>query len=934
MRRVDLAKRLISAANDSERKRLLAQNGQFADATLAGEIRKACYAAWTIEPVKVQRAALAIHCLAKINNNKEIQATDFWVSGISDITKAKFESAVVNLDIAAEILTLIRRVHDSAQTQVAKLIALAMLGRYDEAIDAGQTALKIFVSEKDELAAGKIEMNLSNIVSRRSLHSEAEKYCLSARRRFIKAGENSWRAMAENGLANTYTELNDFQKADRYYRMALTTARTEKMRVTEAEIDASLGNLAMLRGRYAEALNFLELSRQKYDELEMPHQSAIADLEIADIYSELNLGVEAAEIYERVTSVFGNLKLSSEEARARLNFGRTVAIQGKRTAADRELKRALKLFEIEKNRAGQTSTLLSLSKLAIEKADHNLAEKYLSKAAIASRKSENPRHLIQLNFLEGELFRKTGKFAKASKKLTKAQLLAKKHRQPNAVQSALNSLGKIAISRGETAKARSLFSSSIKIIEDLRSPLAVEEFSMAFFASKLEPFENLTQLLLKENKLSDALAVIERGRSRSLLDAIPGRTEYSNISGKLQQKLNELRAELNFLYKRFDNAVEQAADRQKGDISRIEKKLAETVRQASSIGITRSNLRRSKVNSFDFRKLQKQLGAATTLIEFVEFNGSISAFVITKTKIEYIRDLTTSVEVSRSLEELHFQFGALRYGNILRRRFLDGLKARADGYLKQLYAQLLRPLESDISGSRLVIVPAGILNYVPFYALYDGDGYVIERFDTSYAPSAGVWSALQERPAGKIKNSLLIGYADMRIPHAENEIREIQNILPHSKTFVGNKATFSNFLENASKFDLIHLACHGKFRVENPMFSSLHLADGWITVRDICSERLRAKLVTLSACETGVNKIFAGEEILGLARGFLTAGAKSLVVSLWAVNDVATGHLMQDLYKNLQRGESISASLRKAQLAFVDRGEHPFYWSPFIMIGR
>ena len=125
-----------------------------------------------------------------------------------------------------------------------------------------------------------------------------------------------------------------------------------------------------------------------------------------------------------------------------------------------------------------------------------------------------------------------------------------------------------------------------------------------------------------------------------------------------------------------------------------------------------------------------------------------------------------------------------------------------------------------------------------------------------------------------------------------------------------------------------------KFRAENPMFSSLHLADGWVTVRDICSQKLRARLVTLSACETGLNKIFAGEEILGLARGFLTAGADTIVVSLWAVNDAAAGHLMRDFYCNLQRGESISASLRKAQMAFVERGEHPFFWSPFVLIGK
>jgi CHAT domain-containing protein len=117
------------------------------------------------------------------------------------------------------------------------------------------------------------------------------------------------------------------------------------------------------------------------------------------------------------------------------------------------------------------------------------------------------------------------------------------------------------------------------------------------------------------------------------------------------------------------------------------------------------------------------------------------------------------------------------------------------------------------------------------------------------------------------------------------------------------------------------------------MFSSLHLADGWVTVRDITRQRLKARLVTLSACETGVNEIYSGEELLGLTRGFLSAGAQSLIVSLWNVNDEATNRLMSEIYRNLQLGRTPAASLRAAQTEFISRGVHPYYWSPFISIG-
>lgn len=934
MRRAELAKLLISATNDAERKRLLVQNRRIADERLANEIRKACYAVWAVEPIKAQRAVSAMRALIKLNDSVEMRATAFWVAGISDITKGKFASAVSNLDTASERFELIGKANDSAQAQVANLIALAMLGRYDEAIERGGRALKIFVKEKDHLAAGKIEMNLSNIVSRRSQHREAEQYCLSARRRFIKAGERSWKAMAENGLANTYAEINDFQKAERFYRVALETARAEKMLVTEAEIEASLGNLAMMRGRYADALHFLELSRQKYEELGMPHQSAIADLEIAGIYSQLNLGAEAAEIYSRVTRSFHQLKLRAEEARSRLNYGGILASLGELSAAEREMNRALSLFEKEKNHTGRASSLLTLLEFAFKTRNFGSAGKYLTKAAAAVRLSENPRHKIHLTLLEGELLRNAGHLAEANDKLSEAYKLAKDHQQSDAEQSVLNSLGKIAILQGENAKAKRYFSDAIRSIEDLRSYLSSEEFSMAYFGSKLEPFKNLAELLLKENYPTAAFDVIESGRARALLAASPTAARKSKISEKLEGKRNELRAELNFYYKKFDSAEPSETERLTTAIERLETELSATLRKIASLHITRSNSKGKKNDGFGLPRLQKQLGDSATLVEYVEIQGKVSAFVITRDKVKYIREMTTIETVNNLLEELHFHFGSLRYGNDQLRKFTGSLKARADISLKKLYDLIVRPLAQELRGRRLVVVPVGSLNYVPFQALRDETKYIIEKCEISYAPSARVWSSLQGKRGRPLKSSLLFGYADERIPLVESEIREISSKVPQPRVFVGKNATFSSFIDNSPYYDVIHLACHGRFRSENPMFSSLHLADGWITVRDVCAQRLSATLVTLSACETGLNKIFAGEEILGLARGFLRAGASSLIVSLWNVNDAATGVLMSHFYENLQRGGGISASLRAAQLGFIERGEHPFYWSPFVLIGK
>src|SRR5262249_37891484 len=128
--------------------------------------------------------------------------------------------------------------------------------------------------------------------------------------------------------------------------------------------------------------------------------------------------------------------------------------------------------------------------------------------------------------------------------------------------------------------------------------------------------------------------------------------------------------------------------------------------------------------------------------------------------------------------------------------------------------------------------------------------------------------------------------------------------------------------------------CHGQFRPDNPLFSSLHLADGRFTVRDACRLKLDGALVTLSACETGMNALAPGEEIIGLTRGFFSAGSASLLMTLWTVDDEATAEFMTEFYRKLRKSNSPAAALRAAQIKTKRNKPHPFFWSPFFLVGR
>jgi len=171
-----------------------------------------------------------------------------------------------------------------------------------------------------------------------------------------------------------------------------------------------------------------------------------------------------------------------------------------------------------------------------------------------------------------------------------------------------------------------------------------------------------------------------------------------------------------------------------------------------------------------------------------------------------------------------------------------------------------------------------------------------------------------------------------QLPHAVEEARAIAKMW-HGQAFLEDEATLDQLHTVAPSSDVLHLAMHGDYRADNPLFSGLLFADGSLTTLDTFNLRLRASLVTLSACQTGRNAISGGDELSGLMRGFLGAGAASLVLSLWRAEDQSTAQLMQIFYTQLLAGQSKAAALRTAQCALLRAHAHPYFWAPFLLVG-
>jgi tetratricopeptide (TPR) repeat protein len=947
MNRDELASRLVSATGEAERALLLRDSAALADVSLAYTLKDICLSAWSGDSPRAVAAAAALETLAASNDSAEVAALREWGAGIAALVEGRMEQAVRHLGDAEARFQSLCQPHTAASTQVSKLIALAMLGRYEEAIETGLRARDRFLEHGDLLAAGKVENNVGNIYFRRDRYREAEQFQRQAREHFAAVGDQLQLAKIDNCLANTHVALHRFRAAQQLYQQALDYAEGAGLSATLAEIEGNMGNFALFQGRYDRALDLLERSRRRYAALRMPHQSAIAELELADAYLELNLATEALAVYRRVAPAFAQLGMRAEQARALSQAGRAALAGGAMDEAHELLEQARMLYAAEGNLVGEAYVTLTEAQLHLAEGDYAATALLAAQAEAPLARAGTWRRMLLARWLRGEAARAQGQERLAQILLDATLKESEQQALPQIAERCHTSLGLLAAARGDAARAEDAFKRAVSLIEDLRAPLPAEEFRTAFVADKLVPYDELVRLCLQDatgSRVSEALCYTERARSRALAEMMSGALTVrprarDEFEAELFAQLEQLREELNWFYSRISRPAgdesarsSQAMQSLHDAVRERETRTLEIMRQLQQRGGGDGALGRAE--TLDVPALQRALGPDTALVEYTSLDGDLLAFVVTDASVEVVRNLSSEAAVGDALTQFRFQMGSLRHGSARMRSHMAVLGERARRHLETLYDLLLRRVEERIGARRLVVVPHRALHYVPFHALYDGAAYVVERREVSYAPSAGVLLQCLARPESAFERALLLGVADDETPRVLEEIRALAPLFTTADALVGSDATLDALRVRAPHVDVLHLACHGQFRPDSPLFSSLKLGDGWLTVRDAYTLDVGAGLVTLSACETGVSAVAPGDELIGLVRGFFYAGASTLMLSLWTVDDEATAELMTDFYTHLRARMRPAAALRAAQLRQMRERPHPFFWSPFILTGR
>jgi CHAT domain-containing protein len=718
----------------------------------------------------------------------------------------------------------------------------------------------------------------------------------------------------------------------------------------------NIGEAHRQLANYTRALDAFEQARRLYESLDALAEKSVLLLFTANAYLALNLYPEALASYQEANELLREMGLAHDRARALWGMGSALIARSEFEEADEALGEAADLFAAANNAPLFSGVMLERAALLAARGDRQAALDAARRALNLVSGGEWPvQHFYAHLRLADLLLPDT---TEAEPHLLAAHHLAERLALPQLRYRLNERLGRLRRLQGRDEEARTLLEAAVEDIERLRGTVTQDAMRASFLRDKTVAYEELLQLYLARDDEESprlAFAVAEKGKSRALVDLLTGvieKVSAASTDPELEEQLRNLQADLNATYNRLLNFTGEEDEHETPvpDLQERSVQFESLQERAVQLESKISRLRLHAPSSDPFTvpislaDVQEQLPSDAMLLAYHVVGDEIVAFVNRGDGMRVVRDLGPVTVVAQLLQRLNRHLGDLQVDPAFVRRHMRLLEQSTRQLLTSLYTVLVEPVEALLKESgltdgagapgKLVIVPHGLLHQVPFHALSDGERYLLERFEISFAPSARVYSLCQQRRPRRSGKALVMSVADPLIPAVTEEARAVARHLPGATVFSDGQAT-TDALRSASRgCRVLHLACHGLFRSHNPMFSSLKLHDGWLTAADVMQLDLAGALVTLSACESGRSEVFAGDELIGLTRAFLSVGASTLVVSLWLVQDEGTASLMEKYYERLREGVGPAQALRAAQLAIKDEHPHPYYWAPFVLIGQ
>jgi CHAT domain-containing protein len=800
--------------------------------------------------------------------------------------------------------------------------------RYTSALDHLEQAIRSFQAARDtsasftpaeQRALATAYQLLGVVYSRLTAYRQALDFHHRALQIFVAASDTTNLARAEQYLADTHWLNGDYQDALFRQQRALELSaplQDEKLRILG---QTTLGMILLSLGESDRALDAEKQALQIALEMEETRE-AEARREQATIYKNLGLVYVQQRQYRQALASFAE----AANIDRRLGFERGLLYD------------YLNLGQAHQALAQPDSALAYLAKveaLAVKLNDQRAHAKALYTRGLAGLDRGN-KNLARAAFEEA---------------LDKSEAIKLDELQ----WRCLWQLGVLARQEGQNEAALDFYQRSIAAIERLSAKIKIEEYRSGFIDNKSEIYEEVVLLLLQMKREAEAFAMAERAKSRSFADMLAnsGVDWQAGAEQTLLDRRDRLLEAISLLQGKIAALQQKPGDEERtrpevaamnDSLSHLQKEYADLLVEIKAANPELADA--VSVDPLPITEVQAMLAdsARTGSVALVEYFFAKDRLVCWVVDRNQARAVATPLDRSRLNESI------VQFRKAIQKR------ASTESFSRELYDLLVKPIEPLLtSAAQLVIVPHGILHYLPFPALQKADGsYLIDHHALALAPSATVFGFCHRKGEGVLAKSeenyrvLALGNPDvgnprLDLPFAEKEIKSLEQTFGEVESYTRKQATQSALVAALGEANLIHFSCHGVYDDRNPLFSALLLApnaanpDGRLEAHEIFGLKLNTSLVMLSACETGLARVTGGDEVIGLARSLIFAGTPSLIASLWTVDDLATAITVKRFYRYLKSGMSKAAALREAQRFVRDNhNRHPAYWASFGLTGE
>ena len=849
----------------------------------------------------------------------------------------------------------------------AGVLGSSFLDKARALLDAGDTdpadlsfgyALRLAQEDGDRKAEASVRNSRSRLLRQRGEHDAALEELARAEAIAVELGDVQRQAGVLNNQAVIHRALGDYDEALALYERSLALLDPERDRQRAALAFNNIGVVHMNRGDNRRALLLFERSLAGLAADDPFRSNNYANMgQVHEAQGDLDL---AADYYARA--------LATDESSGRHNqlpydfllMGDLDRRRERLDEAEQWFRKALAGAERVQDAAVEAGALTRLGELALARGEPGRALEWMERGRA---RAEGANEIEELTRALTGLARAQLASGRADEGLAHARAaiaLAERMHALFLLWEARTVLGRLHAAAGERDEARRALEAGVAAIEEWREHVAGEEGPARFLEDKLEPYHALVELEVASGRPEEAIRWAERAHARTLTDVLrrggglgggPLDDAQAGEERRLERRLAQLHSRRAALNRESDAAEARA---QELAIQAARRELA-AFRARVEAGRPVLRLADDSPAGDPLAGLGSLLGPGSVLLLYAATPGSLHLFAVTADR--------GALQVEHHALPVTARVLADRVESFRRRVAERDLRVRTDA--RELHRLVMGAAAARLHGrDRVVIVPDGPLWELPFAVLVGDSGrYLMEDASLSYAPSLLALTLPGSGPlfAGRGAPRLLAvgnpaaptaavgALAPLR--SAEHQARALGRLYGRgSSVLVGTEALEERVRVEAPRFDVLHFATHGLLDDGSPLFSYLALAgagdeperDGRLEAREVMRLRLPARLVVLSACESGRGRVNAGEGIIGLSWAFALAGSPAIVASHWQVDAQGTGDLMLALHRGLLDGRGVDGGvdvagrLRAAALALMrnPRYRHPFYWGGFFVMGR